>query len=337
MKNRNVVVYGAYGHTGQFVVRELVRREYRPILSGRDEGKLRALAEQFPYSEVRAAAVEHGEALDAAIGQAEVVINCAGPFVDTSVPLITAALGAGAHYLDIAAEQRAVASAFENFADAARGADRLVLPGLAFYGGLGDLLATVSMGDWASADEITIATALDSWHPTRGTRLTGERNQGQRSTFTGGKLTLGNVPSKRRWAFPEPFGTLEVVGLPLSETITIPHHLPIRDLRTFINVKALDDIHDPDTPPPLSADDRGRSAQVFVMEARARNGTSERVSRASGRDIYATTAPIVAEALESILRGEMRVKGVAAVGEALDARKLLTALSPRDLMLELAP
>lgn len=337
MKDRNVVVYGAYGHTGQFVVRELVRRGYQPILSGRDEGKLRRLAEHFSDLEVRAASVDDGDALNAAIEGAEVVINCAGPFIDTSVPMIAAALGAGAHYLDVAAEQRAVASAFEKFAEAARCADRIVLPGFAFYGGLGDLLATVSMGNWGSAEEITIAIALDSWQPTRGTRLTGERNQGQRLTFTGGKLTLGNAPPMRSWAFPEPFGTLEVVGLPLSETITIPHHLPIRDLRTYINLKALDDIHDPDTPPPSPADDRGRSEQVFVMEVRVRSGMSERGSRASGRDIYATTAPIVAEALESILRGEMKAKGVVSAGEAFDARKFLTALSPRDLILELAP
>lgn len=334
MKNRNVTVYGAYGHTGQFVVRELVRRGYKPVLSGRDEGRLRALAEHFTDLDVRVASVDDADALNAAIKGAVVVVNCAGPFIDTSPPLIAAALGARAHYLDVAAEQRAVASAFENFAEAARSADLIVAPGLAFYGGLGDLLATVAMGDWGSADEITIATALDRWHPTRGTRVTGQRNRGQRLSFADGKLTWGDVSWKRSWIFPEPFGRLEVVGLPLSETITIPHHLRIRDVRTYINVKALDDIHDPNTPPPSPTDDRGRSAQLFVMEAQVRRGMSERRSRASGRDIYATTAPIVVQALDSIVRGKAKAKGVVSAGEAFDAREFLLALSPHDLVFE---
>jgi hypothetical protein len=54
---------------------------------------------------------------------------------------------------------------------------------MAFYGGLGDLLATEAMERWAAADEICIAVALDSWQPTRGTRLTGQRNAGQHFIF----------------------------------------------------------------------------------------------------------------------------------------------------------
>lgn len=34
--NRVLTVYGAYGHTGRFVVAELRKRGWTPILSGRD-------------------------------------------------------------------------------------------------------------------------------------------------------------------------------------------------------------------------------------------------------------------------------------------------------------
>jgi short subunit dehydrogenase-like uncharacterized protein len=37
-----VTVFGAYGHTGRFVVSELRKREWTPILSGRDPAKLAA-------------------------------------------------------------------------------------------------------------------------------------------------------------------------------------------------------------------------------------------------------------------------------------------------------
>src|SRR4029434_4398296 len=43
--NRTVVVFGAAGHTGRFVVSELLRRGLTPILSGRDAAKLKAVVE----------------------------------------------------------------------------------------------------------------------------------------------------------------------------------------------------------------------------------------------------------------------------------------------------
>lgn len=43
-----VTVFGAYGHTGRFVVAELLERGFVPVLSGRDAEKLKALAASIP-------------------------------------------------------------------------------------------------------------------------------------------------------------------------------------------------------------------------------------------------------------------------------------------------
>ena len=48
MSNQTVAVFGAYGHTGRFVVSELVRRGWTPIASGRDASKLNALGAAYP-------------------------------------------------------------------------------------------------------------------------------------------------------------------------------------------------------------------------------------------------------------------------------------------------
>jgi hypothetical protein len=55
-------------------------------------------------------------------------------------------------YLDIAPEQAAVLHVFERFSSDARANDIVIAPALAFYGGLGDLLATAALGDWDRAD-----------------------------------------------------------------------------------------------------------------------------------------------------------------------------------------
>src|ERR1700726_1791220 len=106
--NRTVVVFGAYGHTGRFVVAELYKRGWKPILSGRNAAKLNAVAGEHPQSEIRLALVDDPVSLDRALAGASAVINCAGPFIDTAIPIVEVALRSGIHYLDIAAEQAAV-------------------------------------------------------------------------------------------------------------------------------------------------------------------------------------------------------------------------------------
>ena len=333
--NRIVTVFGAYGHTGRFVVSELRKRGFTPILSGRDAAKLKDAGNAHPGSEVRVASVDDPASLDCALSGAVAVINCAGPFIDTAGPVIDAALRASIHYLDVAAEQAAVLAVFEGFASAARDAGVVVIPAMAFYGGLGDLLATAAMGEWDKADEICIAVALDSWKPTLGTRLTGQRNPGRRFIFSNNRLERADPPPARKWSFPAPFGEQDVVGLSLSETITISRHLQTPEIRAYINLAPVMDIRDPNTPPPTAADESGRSSQIFVMEATARRGDAERRAIVRGMDIYAISAPIVVEATHRVVNGLAKRTGVVAAGEVFAAQDFLKSLSLSHLSFEM--
>jgi hypothetical protein len=334
--DRTIAVFGASGHTGRFVVSELRRRGLTPILVGRDATKLNVVGDAHPGLAIRVASIDTPASLDHAFSGAAAVINCAGPFLDTASSVIEAALRARIHYLDVTAEQAAASAAFDHFADFARVADIVIAPAVAFYGGLGDLLATAAMGDWATADEIGIAVALDSWKPTLGTRLTGKRNTARRFVLTNGKLEhLADPPPTRIWNFPAPFGTQAVRGLPLAEITTISRHLRTRGIHSYMNLEPIRNIVDPDTPPPTASDNSGRSDQIFLMDVIVRSGSEERRATARGRDIYATTAPIVVEAAERILGGRIKRAGAASAGEIFDARDFLEALSPEHLLFEL--
>jgi uncharacterized protein YbjT (DUF2867 family) len=332
---RFVAVYGASGHTGRFVVAELLRRGFRPIPVGRDASRLAASGFQERGMENRTANIEDPASLDRALAGAAAVINCAGPFLDTAEPLVAAALRAGVHYLDVTAEQTSALATFERFATLARDAKIVVAPAMGFYGGLGDLLATAAMGDWASADEIRIGIALDSWRPTLGTRLTGQRNTAARLVITSGKLApLGDPPAALSWTFPEPFGVQDVTEVPLTEIVVIGRHLRVSHLHNFLNLAPLRDLRDSTTPPPAAADETGRSAQIFLVDVTVRNGTDTRRAIARGRDIYAFTAPLVVEAAQRILDGAAKGVGVLAPGELFDAPSFLRALAPEYLTLE---
>lgn len=336
-KKQIVTVYGASGHTGRFVVAELLARGYSVRLAGRNAAKLASLGSRYPEAEIRTASVDDPVQLDAALAGSAAVINCAGPFLETATPVIEAALRSGVHYLDVTAEQQSARAAFENFDEAAREKGIVIIPAASFYGGLGDLLAAAAMADWSEADEIIIATALNSWHPTAGTRITGERNTARRLIFSNNALEyLADPPPKRSWDFAGEFGREEMIALPMSEIITISSHLRAREIHSFINLAPLADLRNRETPAPVATDASGRSAQKFRMEALARCGNQQRRAVAAGRDIYALTAPIVVEALERILENRLTRTGVAAVGEIFDARDFLESLSPAHLFFEIS-
>ncbi|MEV7078496.1 saccharopine dehydrogenase NADP-binding domain-containing protein [Streptomyces sp. NPDC093516] len=330
---QRVAVFGAYGHTGRFVVAELRERGFVPVLSGRDAGRLGALARETGL-EARTASAEDAASLDRALAGTTAVINCAGPFAVTAAPVIEAALRAGIPYLDVAAEIEANLDTFARFAERARDAKTVVVPAMAFFGGLGDLLATAAMGDWSAADEAHIAYGLNSWHPTEGTRTAGavsrRRREGRRIRYSGGRLEYrDDAPPTLEWTFPGPMGRRAVIGeFTMADVVTLPSHLPIPAVTTYMTVEAARDIAAPDTPAPAPVDAHGRSAQTFLVDVVVRAGGAERRAVARGRDIYAVTAPLVVEALSRVLTGRTRAVGVASAGEAFDAPGFLRALAP---------
>jgi short subunit dehydrogenase-like uncharacterized protein len=329
---RNVAVFGAYGHTGRFVVAELRERGYVPLLLGRDQDKLLALAEAQPGLEARQASVDDPASLDRALHGAVALINCAGPFATTAAPLVEAALRAGIPYVDVAAEIEANVDTFAHFAERARAAGTVVVPAMAFYGGLGDLLVTTAMGDWTAADEAHIAYGLSSWHPTTGTLasgvVSGQRRSGRRVRYTGGRLEYHDdaLPTLE-WSFPAPLGPQSVIGeFTMADVVTVPSHLAIPEVRTYMTAKAAAD-QSAASSAPTAVDERGRSAQTFVVDVLVRSGGTERRVVATGQDIYAISAPLAVEAVDRILTGRTKTTGVASAGAVFDAPDFLRALS----------
>ncbi|GGO72112.1 saccharopine dehydrogenase NADP-binding domain-containing protein [Nonomuraea cavernae] len=329
-----VVVYGATGHTGRFVVAELLRRGLTPVVSGRDAGRLETLAAEWGQVAVRPAAVDDPDALARALAGAAAVVNCAGPFAVTGGPLVEAALRAAIPYVDVAAEIEANASMFADYAEAARKARVPVVPAMAFYGGLGDLLVTAAMGTSTAADMAHIAYGLSDWHPTAGTRAAGQvshqRRSGRRVRFRNGALEYHDDKlSEQDWPFPEPLGRRAVIAeFTMADVVTVPSHLDVPDVRTYMTVTAASDLAREDTPEPTAVDALGRSGQVFVVDVVVSADGVERRATARGRDIYAVTAPLAVEAVQRVLTGRTRAVGVASAGAMFDAADFLRALTP---------
>ncbi|WP_336133437.1 saccharopine dehydrogenase family protein [Natronomonas amylolytica] len=122
-----LLIYGAYGYTGELVAEEAVDRGLDVVVAGRNEVRTDHLAARLG---VPGRGFDVGAA-DDHLDDIDVCLNCAGPFVETYEPLVEACLETGTHYLDITGEL----SVFEAIAERDREAEKAgvcLLPGVGF-------------------------------------------------------------------------------------------------------------------------------------------------------------------------------------------------------------
>lgn len=124
------ILYGAYGETGEFISTHAVALGLQPVLAGRNPQRLAELANKLGL-EHRVATLDEPDEIDAVLADAALVINCAGPFAVTAMPMIDACLRTHTHYLDLSGEFRALQAVLDRDAEA-REHGVLLVPGAGF-------------------------------------------------------------------------------------------------------------------------------------------------------------------------------------------------------------
>jgi hypothetical protein len=115
------VLYGATGYIGGLIARAIVAGGARPVLAGRDQGRLDALAERLSRNsdgvklETAVAGSEGPGPLRELIGAGDVLVSTAGPFLKVGRSAVEAAVDAGAVYLDSAGEPPFIRQVSEEF------------------------------------------------------------------------------------------------------------------------------------------------------------------------------------------------------------------------------
>jgi short subunit dehydrogenase-like uncharacterized protein len=163
------MIYGANGFTGELMAREAVRRGLEPILAGRNEAAVSALATELGL-DFRIFSLNESPAAISALEACKLVMHCAGPFSITSQPMIDACLATGAHYLDISGEISVFQNAHEK-ADQARRADIVLIPGVGFDVVPSDCLAATLVEALPAATRMVLALEMGGG-PSPGTAKT---------------------------------------------------------------------------------------------------------------------------------------------------------------------
>jgi short subunit dehydrogenase-like uncharacterized protein len=326
MSSDVIAVYGATGYTGKQVLAELRQHGLALVLVGRDRSRLEAAAES---DEVRIAALDDPGALHRGLQGASAVINCAGPFEPSAKRVASAAIANGAHYLDFTAEQAPVNALFDGLDGTAKEAGVAVLPAAGFYGGLGDLLASVTADGLRRPVDVTLAYAVRNWLLTEQSRATAAIMAGRRWVRRDGEVELmTGEPRYGSFAYPEPLGVQPVMeDYPLPEALTVPRHLDARTVRLVMTASTLREVFGPDAPSPARVSDQERADSWFTVMAVVSDGEVDRRTVATGRDIYGITAPIIVDATRALL--STRQSGVLAVSQVAPPTDLIARLQRR--------
>src|SRR5689334_15427771 len=133
------MLYGPYGTTGRLILDEALRRGQRPLLAGRDEARLSALA---GATGLRALPLrlDSPQPAAAALNGVAAVLNAAGPFFQTGAPLRKLCLEAGVSYVDVGGEIEDFVAAMGCDAEA-RARRTAIIPGAGFGVVFGEALA----------------------------------------------------------------------------------------------------------------------------------------------------------------------------------------------------
>ncbi len=98
-----LMIYGANGYSARLIIDELIKKNIKPILAGRNEAALKQLADKYDC-DYKSFDLSEDEKVNVALEGVHTVLNCAGPFKYTAKDLIDACLRTKTNYLDITGE-----------------------------------------------------------------------------------------------------------------------------------------------------------------------------------------------------------------------------------------
>jgi short subunit dehydrogenase-like uncharacterized protein len=185
-----IVLYGATGYMGGLVTRALVSSGARPVLAGRDRGRLDALAARLSPRdaaplETAVAGTEDAKPLRELLRAGDVLVSTAGPFMKIGGAAVTAAVEAGAIYLDSSGEPPFIRRVFEEFGPRAESAGAVLLTAFGYDYVPGNLAGALALSS-AGPD----ATRVRVGYFVRG-KLTKATSAGTRASVAGVLLKPG--------------------------------------------------------------------------------------------------------------------------------------------------
>ncbi len=156
MSGNHWMIYGAYGYTGVLIAEQAILRGHRPLLSGRSGEKLAPVAANLGLDSV-VIDLDDEDRLINTLGDVDLVLNAAGPFIHTAHPIVRACLKTKTSYLDVCGEVM-VLERILALDQQAREKEITILPGVGFNVLASDCLARFVVEKTDNPTHLEIAT-----------------------------------------------------------------------------------------------------------------------------------------------------------------------------------
>lgn len=299
---QKLMIYGATGYTGRMVAKCTHAAGLSLILGGRSHISLNQLGEQLGVS-CSTFTLSESSVIDTALAGVSAVLNCAGPYIDTALPLMRAAIRLGVHYLDISAELDSYRLA-EALDEEATAAGVMLLPGSGGSVAMLGCLAGHAAARVANPSKVAIALRV-AGSMSRGSAISARRNVVTETlTLHDRRLTLRPVGETAMFDFGN--GEVPCFAVTLPDIITIGRSTGIPDVETYVHVCGNafpegDLIILPDGPDAAEREDNRYQAAVAVTAADGRIARSV-LDTVNG---YSFTTMAAAEAARRVFAGEV--------------------------------
>jgi short subunit dehydrogenase-like uncharacterized protein len=183
-----VLIYGAYGFTGKGIAELASDYEIVPILAGRNESKLKPLADSLGYDYIVLPLENNHDNLVSVLKHFEIVLHVAGPYTYTAKPMLDAVVEARTHYLDLTGENHVIQAELDRDEEFRR-ANIMVMPAVGY-----DVVPTDCLNVYV-ADKISQPTQLTV--VLNGSYIAAAGAQTSRGTMKSGLEMLGRPLLKR--------------------------------------------------------------------------------------------------------------------------------------------
>jgi short subunit dehydrogenase-like uncharacterized protein len=287
------------------------------------------------------------EPLGQALEGCSAVISCAGPFIRAGRPVVAGALQAGVPYADSTGEQPFIRHVFDDLHRPAREARLPLVPAFGFEYVLGDLGAALAASGLGPLERIDVVYAAESMAPSVGTRRSAiEMMAAKGYEYLDGELRPQRIGARHR-TVQTSFGQRTAGSIPGGDAITIPRHLDVRTVHTYVGFPGALSPTSPSVAiltrlvripgilgllrraaergPAAPSEEESQARGACHVEAKALDGR-RRAVLIEGRDGYGFTAEALAELATRMAQGSIEAVGACAPWQVVEPREFLEAM-----------
>jgi short subunit dehydrogenase-like uncharacterized protein len=339
-----ITLFGATGFTGQKIAVSLEASGLPFRLAGRSEARLAQLSELLPsHPSCLVVDARQSNTLLALFQNTRLLINCTAPFTDLGDKIVSQAAINGVHYLDISNEL-GFAHRIQSYDRLAKHNHSAIMPSLGFEVALSDCAAHILSSTMPGPiDSANIVYQLPASYSSSGTRRSIVRSLATSWLAYRNGGWKGEVPGNKTSKFDIHHQTTVALSMPSSESVTLPEHIKVNNINTWINIHSWQRLFAPILVPyyarllrsilgklilhsipersPRKNIDLSRSP--FSILISLTKGSSTRSMTLTGLDPYQLSAKIVAYAAGKILTSDFKGSGLLPPSCAFDPQDFM--------------